>query len=75
MMNSENVSEIYLKETGTIETSFVESLSWKYLCFVHENPVKWHVPTTVLYEENDILTDKKTITAFVERNKASLTVM
>lgn len=75
MMRAVNVTEKELEERKTIETPFGETLSWKYLSFVRNNPISWNVPTYVLYGENDNLTDKKTITEFCKNFKAGLTVM
>ena len=49
MMSWANVSEKDLREKGEIPTDFGETLSWKYLCFVRENPIIWNVPTEILY--------------------------
>lgn len=75
MMNWANVSEADLREKGTIETAFGETLSWEYLSYVRNNPVCWTVPTEILYGERDNLTDLETITAFANSHDASLTVM
>lgn len=75
MMTWANVSEADLRERGEIATSFGETLSWEYLCYVRDNPVCWRVPTAVLYGERDNLTSFPTISAFAEKTGASLTVM
>ena len=75
MMNWANVTESELRERGEIATNFGETLSWKYLCYVRDNPVCWRVPTSVLYGERDNLTSFSTISAFAEKTGASLTVM
>ena len=75
MMNWANVTESELRERGEIATNFGETLSWKYLCYVRDNPVCWRVPTSVLYGERDSLTSFSTISAFAEKTGASLTVM
>lgn len=75
MMNWANVTESELHERGEIATNFGETLSWKYLCYVRDNPVCWRVPTSVLYGERDNLTSFPTISAFAEKTGASLTVM
>ena len=64
-----------LKARGTISTSFGEDLSWEYLNFVREHPVKWNVPTNILYGSRDELTSYDTISAFSEKHGAKLTVM
>lgn len=75
MMLWTNVSEDELREKGTIETAFDETLSWEYLCYVRSHPIHWTVPTEILYGGQDNLTDLETITAFANSHDASLTVM
>ncbi len=75
MMLWANVSEDKLREKGTIETAFGETLSWDYLCYVRSYPIHWTVPTEILYGGQDNLTDFETITAFANSHDASLTVM
>lgn len=75
MMQTAGVTEDDLKLRKTVETSFGETLSYEYLCYVREHPVKWDVPTTVLYGEKDALTSYETISAFAEKTGASLHVM
>ena len=70
-----NVTERELEEKQEIPTSFGETLSWRYLCYVREHPVTWNVPTRILYGEHDDLTSEKTISAFAKRTGAELTVM
>lgn len=75
MMTWSGVSEKELREKGEIPSSLGENLSWKYLSYVRENPVQWHVPTHILYGENDNLTSFETISVFAERINAPLSVM
>ena len=75
MMAAAGVTEEELSKSGEITTDFGETLSWKYLCYVRENPVKWNVPTCILYGEKDNLTSIDTITEFADKTKSSLTVM
>ena len=75
MMRWEKVTEADLQERQTIHTSFGEDLSWAYLSYVRAHPIHWSVPTEVLYGENDALTSHETISAFVEKHRAGLTVM
>ena len=75
MMKWAGVSEKELSERGEIETEFGETLSWEYLCYVREHPIKWHIPTEILYGGKDNLTSLETVTAFAERTGAGLTVM
>lgn len=75
MMNWANVSEEELKMRKVIPTDFGEDLSWDYLQYVKNHPVKWDVPTKILYAEKDNLTSFETMKAFADSHKASLTVM
>ena len=75
MMLWANINESELAEKKEIETDFGETLSWNYLCYVREHPIKWNVPTNILYGEKDNLTSLKTISEFACQIGASLTVM
>ena len=75
MMLWSGVTEAELETKGVIRTAFGEDLSWEYLCYVRSNPIRWDVPTQILYGENDNLTSPETIRAFAERHNAVLTVM
>lgn len=75
MMAAAGVTETKLQEKGNIRTAFGEELSWEYLCFVREHPVKWNVPTDILYGSEDRLISFDSITAFAQACKSNLTVM
>ena len=75
MMRWANVSEKDLCKKGEIHTDFGETLSWEYLCFVRDNPIKWNVPTEILYAEKDNLTSRQTVDLFIEHHNANLTIM
>jgi pimeloyl-ACP methyl ester carboxylesterase len=75
MMKWANVTEKELCEKGEITTDFGETLSWEYLSFVRRNPIKWGIPTEILYAENDNLTSRATVDAFLISHNANLTVM
>ena len=75
MMGWAGVSEKELREKGEIPTDFGETLSWEYLCFVRENPIKWNIPTKILYAGKDNLTPRQVVDRFVSLHNASLTVM
>ena len=64
-----------LEKQQEIKTSCGETLSWKYLSYVKAHPIVWHIPTHILYGGKDTLTSLKTISSFVKRINASLTVM
>lgn len=75
MMTWAGVTEQALAEKLEIPTSFGETLSWNYLCYVRENPISWPVPTRILYGQHDSLTAPETIAAFAKQTGAELTVM
>lgn len=75
LMKAANVTENELRRRQEISTNFGENLSWKYLCYVRENPINWKVPTHILYGDKDNFTSIDTIKNFAEKFGASLTVM
>lgn len=75
MMFWADISEEKLAEKKEIAISPEETLSWRYLCYVREHPLKWNVPTDILYAEKDHLIPKETILDFVHSHQATLTVM
>ena len=75
MMRWANVTEEDMKAKGVIRTDFGEDLSWDYLCYVREHPIRWKVPTKILYGEKDTMTSETTIRAFAREHNAELTVM
>ena len=75
MMQLANVTEDELKACGEIPTAFGEVLSWEYLCYSRKHPIKWSIPTCILYGGRDNLTSMKTISEFSKQIGARLTVM
>ena len=75
MMIWSNVTEEELCRKKEISTGFGETLSWEYLCYVRKHPIKWNIPTCILYGANDNLTSLETVSEFAEQIGASLTVM
>ena len=51
------------------------TLDEEHLRYVRQHPIDWHVPTHILYGENDNLTSLATISDFAQRTGATLTVM
>ncbi len=75
MMKWLNITEDELKSKKEVETEFGETLSWEYLSHVKNHPIRWNIPTSILYGEKDNLTSKETITKFAEQISADLTIM
>ena len=75
MMQQANVTEEQLKAAGEIPTTFGETLSWPYLCWVREHPFRWRIPTQVLYGEADALTSYAVLDRFKRATGAQLTLL
>lgn len=76
MMGWAGVTEEQLQAQGKISTSFGQTLSWRYLCWVREHPVHhWTCPIRILYGSGDTMTPRRTMDAYVCRHHAQLTVM
>lgn len=76
MMAWANVTESELKAKQEIDTNFGEKLSWEYLHYVREHPIKiWTSPTWILYGDRDNLTNLATIQNFANKHNAALTIM
>jgi len=75
MMRWANVTEAELEGKGMIHTAFGEDLSWDYLCYVRSHPIRWTVPTKILYGSRDDLTSLETIRVFAKKHNTGLTVM
>ncbi|MDD6799452.1 MAG: alpha/beta hydrolase [Firmicutes bacterium] len=75
MMMWLNVTKDELQSKKEIPTAFGETLSWEYLCYVRKHPIKWSIPTCILYGGKDSLTSIVTISEFANRIGTTLTVM
>ena len=75
MMAGEGITESELRQRGEIKTEFGETLSWRYLQDVRQHPIRWRVPTAILYGSGDALMPRETVEAFARRTGAALTVM
>lgn len=75
MMMWSHVTENELKTKKEIPTEFGETLSWEYLCYVRKHPIKWSVPTCILYGGKDQLTSWEIVSGFADQIGAKLTVM
>lgn len=75
MMMWAGVTEDELQHKQEIRTAFGETLSWKYLCYVRENPIVWNTPTDILYAGKDNLTAYETISKFAKDTASSLEIM
>ena len=75
MMAWSGVTEEELHRRGEIDTGFGEVLSWEYLSWVRGHPVRWSIPTQILYGGKDELTSRAVIEGFAAKSASGLTVM
>ena len=75
LMKKCNVTEDELQRKKIIPTDFGENLSWEYLSYVRAHPLKWNVPTKILYGSNDNITPYETLKKFAEENNFEVTIM
>lgn len=76
MMIWASVSEEQLYQERVISTSFGQTLSWEYLKYAREHPIKnWKTATRILYGENDDLTEADIVNNFAQKHKCKVTVM
>jgi uncharacterized protein len=76
MMLWSNVTEEQLEREKEIETAFGEKLSWDYYQFVKANRIiKWNSPTSILYGENDNLTEREVLESFAGRFNCKVEIM
>lgn len=76
MMRRAGVTPEQLQKQGEITTSFGQTLSWKYLCWVREHPVfGWNCPTCILCGSADQMISRQTVEAYARRHSARLTVL
>ena len=75
MLAWSGATEAELNARGTIPTAFGETLSRDCLRWVRAHPVRWSVPTAILYGGRDALTSRATVEAFAQAHGASLTVL
>ncbi|MBP5707719.1 MAG: alpha/beta hydrolase [Alphaproteobacteria bacterium] len=71
------VTEQELADKKVIQSpNWDEPLSWEYLEYTRKHPIVWNnVPTDVLYGENDVLIPFETVSEFVKKSGANLTIM
>lgn len=50
-------------------------LTGEWLRYVRSHPIRWNVPTHILYGSCDQLTSLETVRAFAEKHKATLSIM
>ena len=62
-----------LQRKKIIETP-IKTLEWDYYQYVVKHPIKWTIPTSILYGGKDNLTSRETIEKFAKESNFSLTI-
>ena len=75
MMTYAQITERELVEKTEIKTPYGDTISWEYLNYVRNHPIKWNIPTHILYGEKDTLTSFDTMTSFAKDIGATLDIM
>lgn len=76
MMGWAGVTEEQLQERGEIPTSFGQTLSWQYLCWVRAHPVSdWTCPVQIFYGSQDNLTPRQEVETYARGHGNQLTVI
>ena len=74
MMSAAEVTEEELRDKGEITTAS-GVLSYQYLIYTRENPIKWNAKTHVLYGGKDTLISLDSIRDFAKKHRAAITIM
>ena len=74
LMAMNHITEQELREKGEIQVPG-QTLSWRYLTFAREHPVRALCETDILYGSRDEIIPRKVIDSFVENNPCRLTVI
>ena len=76
IMSWSGVSESELVDKKVIVVpTWDEPFTLEYLTYTREHPISWNVPTDILYGEKDALIPFETISKFVKKSGAKVTVM
>lgn len=73
MMLWSQVNAADLKREQRIETP-IKTLEWDYYSYVVEHPIKWTIPTKILYGGKDSMTSRTTIEKFSETAQSTVTI-
>ena len=74
LMMAAGVNEERLRTEREIPTEFGQTLSWDYLCYARENPVRAVcADTAILYATGDEIVPRDTVETFARENGCGLT--
>ena len=75
MMKVSGVTAEEVEKQGEIPTNLGETLSWRYYTYAKAHPLTdWHVPTSILWADGDLLTNRETAESFAAEHGAALYV-
>lgn len=72
MMASHGVTYAELEQKKVIELSPYEVLDWAYYRYIKDNPLKWEVPTDILWGRRDSMSSEYQIDSFAESRGAAV---
>lgn len=76
MMQWAQVSEAQLFAEKTIATPFGETLVWDEYDYIKSHPIRqWNSPTSILYGDQDNLTERAVLDAFAQRFHCAVAIM
>ncbi len=76
MLGWAGTTEPELENRGEISTTFGQTLSWKYLCWVRAHAIhQWTCRTSILYGSEDNMTPRRKMESFAQAHHAVLTVL
>lgn len=73
-MQEAGATEAQLQAAGEIPVPGGQDLSWRYLCWVRENPLCWKTPVQLLYGSADGITTPGELERFRQQSGARLTI-
>lgn len=75
MLHWAGVTEQKLQGKGNIATDFGQTLSWNYLMWERQHPIRnWSCPTEILYAGQDNMSTMETVKGFAKAHGSALTV-
>ena len=76
LLHQAGVTEEQLCQRGKIMGPLGQSMSWEYLCWVREHPIRrWNCPIRILWGPEDTVTSRRTLDSYIHYCGAWLTVV
>lgn len=68
-------TEELLRQKGRILTPLGHSMTWEYLCWVREHPIRrWNCPIRIFWGPEDVVTSRRTLDSYIHYCGAWLTM-